>query len=453
MKKIRIALITTVLVLCAAGAVFAAEFADVPQDAWYYKYVSELSDKGIVNGYGDGMFLPENNVTCAEALKLVLQSAGYAIENLVSDEEAAAFWGNNVVATAEKYGIVQKGTLTGRELATRLQISDFVVRANGWENSSHIESVFLDTDADSAEILLQKGIVNGIAELKGYSYYPNDNIKRSEISTIIYNVYNYDPLKLQSVTKGAEGCLVVNPATVDEFERVLIYMGVNNLTELSIAYTESISSYSYATRELYCKNLLEAQQILFDTYHEYFCYFNEISVGTAYANGVFSINVKLVNKDFSDGEVKAMRAKFFEEVEKAAESLVDDGLITSDMSDREKALVIYEWVCGKLEYDHSFGKESYFGYGGITNGKAVCQGYTALYNTMCKSFGIWCEGVSGTAKSGGGNESHIWTRANIDDEILYIDVTFGDTGKVQGTLCSYDYFCKDEKTFKKTHNW
>ncbi len=45
----------------------AAEFTDVANDAWYAKDIAAASELGLVNGYEDGSFKPENTITRAEA--------------------------------------------------------------------------------------------------------------------------------------------------------------------------------------------------------------------------------------------------------------------------------------------------------------------------------------------------------------------------------------------------
>jgi len=41
----------------------SASFADVPQSHWAYKYIATASSKGIVNGIGNGMFGTDSNIT------------------------------------------------------------------------------------------------------------------------------------------------------------------------------------------------------------------------------------------------------------------------------------------------------------------------------------------------------------------------------------------------------
>lgn len=54
-------------------------FADISRTDWYYSYVVQAYMDGVVQGYQDGSFKPGNNITLAEALKIVE-------EGFISDE-------------------------------------------------------------------------------------------------------------------------------------------------------------------------------------------------------------------------------------------------------------------------------------------------------------------------------------------------------------------------------
>lgn len=47
------------------------KFKDVPETHWAAKAIEELSDKGIINGYEDGSFKPEQPVTRAEVAVMI----------------------------------------------------------------------------------------------------------------------------------------------------------------------------------------------------------------------------------------------------------------------------------------------------------------------------------------------------------------------------------------------
>jgi hypothetical protein len=53
------------------------QFSDVPQGTEFYPYIHCLVCLGIVNGYPDGTFRPNNNVTRGQLSKMVSNSAGF----------------------------------------------------------------------------------------------------------------------------------------------------------------------------------------------------------------------------------------------------------------------------------------------------------------------------------------------------------------------------------------
>lgn len=67
-------------------------FPDVLADDWFYNTVQYASAVGTVGGYSDGTFRPHQNITRAEALKVILKTYGIVAEGEVStaDEEAVS---------------------------------------------------------------------------------------------------------------------------------------------------------------------------------------------------------------------------------------------------------------------------------------------------------------------------------------------------------------------------
>ncbi len=61
----------------AQYATGSGKFADVPADHWATGYINVAVDVGVINGYPDGTFQPENQVTFAEAIKMIVAALGY----------------------------------------------------------------------------------------------------------------------------------------------------------------------------------------------------------------------------------------------------------------------------------------------------------------------------------------------------------------------------------------
>ncbi len=53
-----------------------AYFSDVDPTAWYVPYVNTAKERGIVNGYSNGTFCPNNPVTRAEGMKIMMGTMG-----------------------------------------------------------------------------------------------------------------------------------------------------------------------------------------------------------------------------------------------------------------------------------------------------------------------------------------------------------------------------------------
>lgn len=51
------------------------KFDDVSENAWYYNAVSSMAANGILNGYPDGLFHPDDNVTIGEMAVIIYQLA------------------------------------------------------------------------------------------------------------------------------------------------------------------------------------------------------------------------------------------------------------------------------------------------------------------------------------------------------------------------------------------
>ena len=64
-------------------------FSDVPEEHWAYEYISELTSRGIINGYDDGSFRPDANVTRAEFVTILCRAAGAETTVSTSDTDIA----------------------------------------------------------------------------------------------------------------------------------------------------------------------------------------------------------------------------------------------------------------------------------------------------------------------------------------------------------------------------
>lgn len=83
----------------AAGSAVRTLFSDVPASHWASAYVNLAYEEGLMAGRGDGSFGPDDSVTVDEALTVCLRLLGYA------GEDIGPFWPEDYLAKARKVGL------------------------------------------------------------------------------------------------------------------------------------------------------------------------------------------------------------------------------------------------------------------------------------------------------------------------------------------------------------
>ena len=73
MKK-HLAVLAATAVLGVTSAFAANPFSDVTPQDWAYQAVAQLASQGIVNGYPDGTFQGQNNITRYEMAQMVAKA-------------------------------------------------------------------------------------------------------------------------------------------------------------------------------------------------------------------------------------------------------------------------------------------------------------------------------------------------------------------------------------------
>jgi len=156
-------------------------FADVPVNVWYKDYIVKLTAAGVIDGYGDGSFKPQNYVTRAEFCKLILASLGEKpLDSATfSFSDVSSHWAKGYIEKAKQLGIIDgygDGTFKPDARVTRAEISKMICNAKGM-SISNATSGFYDCNSCWADKYILSLKTSGI--LAGYgdgTFRPQNNV-------------------------------------------------------------------------------------------------------------------------------------------------------------------------------------------------------------------------------------------------------------------------------------
>lgn len=178
-------------------------YSDVDNDFWAREAIEYLADKGILSGYEDGSFKPDNSITRGEFAKIMssLPDVKYSPKlsaNFLDVKDDA--WYSEAVYKVAELGIMSGDTegyfkpdspITREDAAAVIERGKMVwgkvltpVREKA-EFKDYAE--ISDYAKRSIEVLYMAGIVNGAAD---GSFNPKSEITRAEAAAMIYRFIN-----------------------------------------------------------------------------------------------------------------------------------------------------------------------------------------------------------------------------------------------------------------------
>lgn len=96
-----------------ASSAYKTLFSDVPASRWDAPYVNLAYSEGLVAGYGNGSFGPDDGVTVSQAVTIALRLLGY------TDADIGPFWPEDYLSRAEELGLLEGISSDGDHLLTR----------------------------------------------------------------------------------------------------------------------------------------------------------------------------------------------------------------------------------------------------------------------------------------------------------------------------------------------
>ncbi len=191
----------------------SVKFDDVTADNWAVGYISWCSAKSIVGGYGDGTFRPDNNVTYDEALKMVCCVLGYT--DFDSD-----LWPTDVRQKAlRELKLGENIEANGSDYLTRGQVAQLLYNALFVDmNETKVEYVYstsyVDGNGDPVRVKVPVEVAKTLAtDIWAFS---EETVRVVGTETYGYNdfVKSGDAKKINVVTVYEDGSLAADAYSV-----------------------------------------------------------------------------------------------------------------------------------------------------------------------------------------------------------------------------------------------
>ncbi|MWV42642.1 hypothetical protein GRF59_03295 [Paenibacillus sp. HJL G12] len=194
------AVIGSVLVWTGSATAAETRFVDLQHSKWAEDGITYMAKRGTVAGYGNGKFMPERNVTRAEAVTFMVREL-YSQE-LQQDAKGMTY--SDVpsnhpfyreISIAAKHGLAggfPDGTFHPDAPMSRAETAAFLTRAYSLvEGKQHV--IFKDTEMHWAAapilIMSSNGLIGGYSDS---SYRPDRSVTRAEFAVFMTRVIRFE---------------------------------------------------------------------------------------------------------------------------------------------------------------------------------------------------------------------------------------------------------------------
>ncbi|MDX9970579.1 MAG: beta-propeller domain-containing protein [Candidatus Gracilibacteria bacterium] len=124
---------TKILVLASKRTVSGLNCFDDVNEQWYAPYICTAKEAGLVDGYSDGKFRPEQDINFAEASKIISNTFG-----LIKEDTDPNQWFKNYVLSLEDYSAIPTSVLSFDKKITRAEMAEMMYRVkNGYTQKAY----------------------------------------------------------------------------------------------------------------------------------------------------------------------------------------------------------------------------------------------------------------------------------------------------------------------------
>ena len=187
-------------------------FTDVADD-WAKEYIAYCYDNGYINGMGNGLFMPDEMVTCEQAVKIVVCATGLGNEELA---KVGPMWYSGYINVAKKKGLLEDVEVKISEPADRAFVAQIVYNAMLINEENQNKS---DINAVDVSSRTNKTLVKPVEGSEVAAIYGPEEIWEPSPD---WNYYQYYGENYIEESKAAEEDIELQPENEDLYEYVPI---------------------------------------------------------------------------------------------------------------------------------------------------------------------------------------------------------------------------------------
>ena len=177
---------------------FENPFTDVEEGVWYYDYVMEMAEAGILKGVTETTFAPNNSLTRAQLVTILYRVEGEpAVEGECPFEDVAdGLWYTDAIIWAAQKGIVNgttETTFSPDRKISREQIATILYR---WAKAEKVEEDHLAEYPDADDVsawavdAMNWAVAEGLISGSDGKLIPLHNATRAQIAAILSRYLN-----------------------------------------------------------------------------------------------------------------------------------------------------------------------------------------------------------------------------------------------------------------------
>ncbi len=187
--------------LAAAPAQAQTTFTDVTSNYWANGFIQELSNRGVIKGFKDGSFRPNELVTRAQFASMVSSFETANVRNAVAFPDVpTSFWANAAIRTAYEKGFMSgypDTTFKPNQPIPRAQALVSLANGLGYTAGGNVDSTLnFYSDASDIPNYARTGIAAATSKAMVVNYptvtqlNPNRSMTRAEAAAFIYQALN-----------------------------------------------------------------------------------------------------------------------------------------------------------------------------------------------------------------------------------------------------------------------